>query len=225
MNTSNKISFATIIGLVLSLFGFLFVSVISNRLQANSALSSNTTTLLEFLLVWILTGVVILIVLQGENRPLTSVGVKTITGKEVLLAIVIGIILSLSVPVLTLIVSQIIPVSEEGSIASVAESVPAFILLLGILTAGITEEVLFRGYPIERITEITGNKWVALAVSVVAFILPHVAGWNLTHVIAVVIPLGFVMAGLYLWKRNLIFNMIVHILIDLPLVFIALGSS
>jgi membrane protease YdiL (CAAX protease family) len=225
MNTSNKISFATIIGLVLSLFGFLFVSVISNRLQANSALSSNTTTLLEFLLVWILTGVVILIVLQGENRPLTSVGVKTITGKEVLLAIVIGIILSLSVPVLTLIVSQIIPVSEEGSIASVAESVPAFILLLGILTAGITEEVLFRGYPIERITEITGNKWVALAVSVVAFILPHVAGWNLTHVIAVVIPLGFVMAGLYLWKRNLIFNMSVHILIDLPLVFIALGSS
>jgi membrane protease YdiL (CAAX protease family) len=225
MNTSNKISFATIIGLVLSLFGFLFVSVISNRLQANSALSSNTTTLLEFLLVWILTGVVILIVLQGENRPLTSVGVKTITGKEVLLAIVIGIMLSLSVPVLTLIVSQIIPVSEEGSIASVAESVPAFILLLGILTAGITEEVLFRGYPIERITEITGNKWVALAVSVVAFILPHVAGWNLTHVIAVVIPLGFVMAGLYLWKRNLIFNMIVHILIDLPLVFIALGSS
>jgi membrane protease YdiL (CAAX protease family) len=156
---------------------------------------------------------------------MVTIGIKKITVKEVLLALVLGIVLSLTVPVLTLIASQIMPTAQEGDIASVTGTVPAALLLLGVLTAGITEEVLYRGYPIERITEITGNKWLAVLISVIAFVLPHIAGWNLTHIVAVVIPLGIVLSGLYLWKRNLIFNMIVHIVIDLPLVFITLMSN
>lgn len=225
MRNSAKIPFATILGLLLSLVGYLVISAVLKLPLLTNVLSPNITALLGFVLVWVLTGALILIVTHGEHRSLASIGLKTITIKEILLAIVLGIVLSLAVPVLTLVASQIIPTSQQGTISAVTESVPPILLLIGVLTAGITEEILYRGYLIERITEITGNKWLALIISVVAFVLPHMAGWNLTHIIAVVLPLGIILSALYMWKRNLIFNMIVHILIDLPLVFIALASS
>ena len=46
---------------------------------------------------------------------------------------------------------------------------------------------------------------------------------GLSHVLGVVLPLGAVMTGLYLWRRNLWFLIITHFLIDLPIILIALG--
>ncbi|MDX1379276.1 MAG: CPBP family intramembrane glutamic endopeptidase, partial [Anaerolineales bacterium] len=87
------------------------------------------------------------------------------------------------------------------------------------------EEIIFRGYLIEGLAKLTGRLPIAVVISVLAFTLPHILNWNITHVIGVVLPLGLILSWLYLWKRNIIFNMIVHIVIDLPLVFIALSSG
>ncbi len=43
-----------------------------------------------------------------------------------------------------------------------------------VLTAGITEEILFRGYPIERLYELTGNMYIAAFLPWLAFTLLHV---------------------------------------------------
>lgn len=225
MSNSAKISSATTIGLALSLLGYLIISVTLQIPSIKNTLLPNPTAVLGFLFAWVLTGALILIVILGERRSLESIGIKIITIKDVLFAVALGILLSLSVPVLTLIASHIIPSSPLGNISSVTESVSVVIIFLGVLTAGITEEILFRAYPIERIIELTGNKWLALAISVIAFVLPHMAGWNLTHIIGVVLPLSLILSGIYIWKRNIIFNMIIHILVNLPLVFLALSSN
>ena len=39
----------------------------------------------------------------------------------------------------------------------------------------------------------------------------------------VVLPLGVVMTSLYLWRRNLVFMIITHFLLDLPIVLLAFG--
>jgi hypothetical protein len=44
------------------------------------------------------------------------------------------------------------------------------------------------------------------------------------HVVGVVLPLGAVITGLYLWRRNVVV-IIAHFLLDLPLVLVALGVS
>lgn len=103
-----------------------------------------------------------------------------------------------------------------------ASNFPWWILLLSVVTAGVTEEVLFRGYPLERLYEMTGNKWLSGLISLAFFVAIHAAGWNMAHVVGVVIPLGIILTGLYFWRRNLLFVMIVHVVIDLPLVFISL---
>ena len=84
---------------------------------------------------------------------------------------------------------------------SVAGGAPAWLLLVMVLTASVTEELLFRSYPIERLARLTGKRWPGALLSLAAFVAFHLHGWNLGHVVGVVLPLGAVMTGLYLWRR------------------------
>ena len=59
--------------------------------------------------------------------------------------------------------------------------------------------------------------------SLAAFVALHLQGWNLGHVVGVVLPLGAVMTGIYLWRHNHMFMIITHSLLDLPIVLLTLG--
>lgn len=183
-----------------------------------------TYTLISFGILWFLALSICFYVLFIEKRPLTSIGWEVLSWKLILLAIGLGVLLSLLVPVLTLLISLIIKPSDTGSISQVASSFPWWVILLSVITAGVTEEILFRAYPLSRLLEKIGNKWLSAIISLIFFVFIHSTGWNLAHIIGVVIPLGAILTGLFLWKRNLLFVIIVHIMIDLPLVFISLGS-
>ena len=65
--------------------------------------------------------------------------------------------------------------------------------------------------------------WIGAALGLAAFVLQHLGGWSLSHVLGVVLPLGMVYTGLYLWRRSLPLLMVVHFVTDLPLVLISAG--
>jgi membrane protease YdiL (CAAX protease family) len=218
MKTISKHPYVIIAGLLLSLFALPITGLLTRNVP------EATKTIWGLTLTWVVTFALLILIKYGEGRAYSRLGFAPLTIKDGLLAAVIGIVLSISVPLLTLLVSQFLPSTTEGSILDTAQA-PWFILLLGVLTAGITEEIIFRGYLIERLSELTGKPLFAVGVSVIAFSLPHLLNWNISHVVGVVLPLGLILSWLYLWKRNIIFNMIVHIVIDLPLVFIALAST
>ena len=218
MKTKSNISNAVILGLLVSLFGLFIIGIITKNFP------EETRSIWGLALIWVATIALLILIKYGEDRPYASIGLLPITFKEILLAIGIGIVLSISVPLLTLLASQLLPSAPEGSITDAIQA-PWVLLMLSVLTAGITEEIIFRGYLIERLNELTEKPFVAVIISVIAFTLPHLLNWNITHVIGVVLPLGIILSWLYLWKRNIVFNMIVHIVIDLPLVFIALASG
>ncbi len=136
----------------------------------------------------------------------------------------LGVLLSVSVPLLTVLISQILPAPESGGIVDTASGSTPGLLLLSALTAGVTEEILFRGYAIERLIELTRRPWISALTSLAVFVLTHLAGWSLAHVVGVVLPLGAILTALYVWRRNLVFVIIARILVDLPLVLIALGT-
>jgi membrane protease YdiL (CAAX protease family) len=219
MKTTSKNISATITGLLLALLSLPVIGMLTSNFP------EQTRAIWGLALTWIAAIVLLILIKYGEGRPFTSVGFSPITIKEGLLAIGIGIVLSISVPLLTLLASQLLPSATDGSILDATVQNSWQMLLLGVLTAGITEEIIFRGYLIERLDELTGRPFIAVGVSVLAFTLPHILNLNNTHVVGVVLPLGLILSWLYLSKRNIIFNMIVHIVIDLPLVFIALAST
>lgn len=180
-----------------------------------------TYTWIGFGILWLFASATIAYVVIIEKQPLSSIGWRSLSFKWGLAAAGMGIILSLLVPIFTLSINAVIPAQQAGSIDDIASGFPWWIVLVSVITAGVTEEILFRGYSLERLLEATGNKWSSAALSLAFFVLIHAAGWNIAHILGVVLPLGAVLTSLYLWKRNLLFVIIVHIMIDLPLVFLA----
>ncbi len=138
-------------------------------------------------------------------------------------AIVLGIVLGVAIPVLGAVARSMFPASQGGTIQSTSTNAPAWLLLFVILTASVTEEILFRAYPLERVAELTGSLWLGVVLSLGAFVAFHVQGWTVAHVVGGVLPGGAIMTTLYVWRRNLLFNILVHFVIDLPLVLIAAG--
>jgi uncharacterized protein len=131
--------------------------------------------------------------------------------------------LGITVAILTVAASRLLPPSKGAAVDTVATSGPAWLLLAVVLTASVTEELLFRAYPIERLARLTGARWPGAPLSLAAFVAFHLEGWQLGHVLGVVLTLGAVMTGLYLWRRNVVFVIITHFLLDLPIVLVALG--
>ncbi len=91
-----------------------------------------------------------------------------------------------------------------------------------VLTDSVVEEVLFRAYLFERLARLTNSRWLAASLSLGAFVAIHVS-WHMAHVVGVVLPGGALFMALYVWRRNLLFNILVHVVVDLPLVLMAAG--
>ncbi len=208
-------------GLFLSLGVPVIYMLFVNPMFVKPAVDEPFSTLIGFSLFWGLAILVLFFTRTVEALPLTSIGWRPLTWKSVLTAIGLGILLSLLVPALTLLVGAIIPQTNSGTVTEVVSSHSWWILILSVITAGVTEEILFRGYSLERLTEITGSKWISGIISLMFFIAVHAAGWNLTHLISVVLPLGAILTSIYFWQRNLLFVIIVHTVIDFPLIIMA----
>jgi membrane protease YdiL (CAAX protease family) len=55
---------------------------------------------------------------------------------------------------------------------------PLWYLAISVIFGGISEELLYRGYAIERIATLTGSYWLAGAISAGIFGLAHVPVWG-----------------------------------------------
>jgi membrane protease YdiL (CAAX protease family) len=82
-------------------------------------------------------------------------------------------------------------------------------IIVGV-TGGAVEEVLYRGYAIERLAMITGRRWLGGSIAAVAFGLAHVPAWGVGFAMGADLPFGIVMTLFYLWRRDLLANIFAH---------------
>jgi membrane protease YdiL (CAAX protease family) len=99
---------------------------------------------------------------------------------------------------------------------------PAWVLIPAWVTGAFTEEVLFRSYPIERLTQLTGRRWLASLITLLAFTVLHLFGWDWIHVLTAVLPGGIMLTLFYLWRRNLALNVMIHAIMNAPLLLLPL---
>ena len=81
-----------------------------------------------------------------------------------------------------------------------------------VVRAGVAEEIFYRGYAIERIQALTGNRWIAVSIPLVIFSIGHFRqgpGGILISFVA-----GGILTATFLWKKDLLANIIAHFLID-----------
>lgn len=92
-------------------------------------------------------------------------------------------------------------------------AMPFWYRFLLVTRAAVAEEILFRGYPIERTEELTGSRFLAGFLSWAAFTIAHLSSWGWAQLIIAGFG-GILLTALYLWRRNLWANMIAHWLAD-----------
>ena len=117
---------------------------------------------------------------------------------------------------------------EPSGLYRLEGNLPLFLLLLasGWLLAALMEEMVFRGYLLNRLVDLLGeSKWgwgVGLGLSALAFSWPH-GVYELWHLAATALQ-GLLLGGLYLvGRRNLWFSVVAHgtgITVNIALAFL-----
>src|SRR5260370_37093557 len=98
-----------------------------------------------------------LLVVYWERRPLTSIGLRAPSTKDLLAAIAIFLAYLLISPCLTWIADRIPVISAELTRGAVMyASLPKWLDWAGLRANGIEQGIGFRGYAIERMQELTG---------------------------------------------------------------------
>ncbi len=164
---------------------------------------------------WSYAAIVLLWLRFGEGLPLSSIGLRRPGWKTVGFAL-LAVVALLSVFVVQSLV--IVPMFHLDASRSVVErnlilARPFWYRLLMVLRAAVVEEILFRGYMIEKVRQLTGSTVLAVVVSVVAFTYMHLSGWGAVHLIPVFAG-GVIFAMLYVWRRDLPSNMLAHFITD-----------
>lgn len=195
----------TYLGLLIALFG---IPVIVTALRPLAAASDQWVVVRE-LSILALTGLLLWIVVKKEGLPLSSIG---LTFERPWRAVVTGLaytVLFFALLVGVLAAYQAMGV-KYGEGVSIAHALP--VVLLTVIRAGISEEIFYRGYLLERLESLSGSKWIAGAVSVAAFAGFHYSqGWPGIVIAGV---LGAAITGLYWWKRALLPLIIGHFMVD-----------
>lgn len=164
------------------------------------------------LFMWGLTALVLLVLTLGEGLPLSAIGLKGLRWSSLLWGVVgFGAVL-LCYPLGGYLLRAVGGTMPTGTMQQLA-SLPVPMLALILVRAAVTEEILFRGYGIERLTALTGSRAIGAVVPWLIFTLAHMQAWGLTYIV-VVAPVAAVLTILYLWRRDLVANIIAHFLTD-----------
>jgi membrane protease YdiL (CAAX protease family) len=159
-------------------------------------------------LIWLSVITLLFMIRRGECLSLQSVGIGTVDWKKSLLW-------SLPLAVVCFLVGGILVAITHyghGENAEAFEKLPVWLVSLICVRAGVAEELFFRGYAIERLQSLGLSRFWAAAIPLVIFAAGHWTGGWANIVIA--LALGAVLAVFYLWRRDLVSNMIAHFLVD-----------
>ena len=94
-------------------------------------------------------------------------------------------------------------------------------MLFGVFTAGVAEELVFRGYVLTRLQVLFKNSYLPVIISSVIFGLIHF-GYGTIQNILVPMFIGAVFAVYYNRYKNILIVIIAHFLYDLLLVLLTL---
>ena len=202
---AKRISRATWVGLFLSLFVMLLVrqsvSYFWPTLTFTAAIWKET-------LLWVSAITLLFIIRRGERLPLTSIGLGTSRWwKSILWGLVIAVASAAAGGVLAALTGY-----GHGPGSAAFEKLPLWLITLIVLRAGVVEELFYRGYAIERLQAVGLKPAWAAGIPLVIFALGHWTGGAANILIALV--LGAILSAFYLWRRDLVANMIGHGTVD-----------
>src|SRR5438034_8274817 len=200
-----KVSRATWAGLAISLFAMVVIR------QAFVFFVPETTfasAILKEALIWLNAVALIVIIRRGEHLPMRSIGLGTARWwKSILWGFIIAIVSAVVVGALAHLTGY-----GHGPGSAAFEKLPLWLITAIVFRAGVVEELFYRGYAIERLQLIGVGRFWSVTIPLVIFSLGHWSGGAANILIA--FAAGAIMTVFYLWRRDLVANMVGHGLVD-----------
>ena len=174
---------------------------------------SLSAQVLRELLFWLMSGLLLAYVLLIERRPLRSIGLGNPNWKSLTWGVGGAVAMVAGMALIYLVIFPALGLPAEEKQMGEVKGLPLW-FRVGLVTRAATfEELYYRGFAIERIAELSGRRWLAALVSLLAFTFAHLDYWGWTHLIVAGYG-GLVLTALYLWRRDLASNMFAHWLTD-----------
>ncbi len=205
VSQAERSGLTTWIGLFIALLGLF---LIRRAVRIVSHDPGTTLVIVREVLILASAGALLLLVKRGEKLPLQTIGLGTsVWWKSFLWGLVTMLLCGGAAELLGM-------VTKNGSGAtSPFDRLPLWVFVLIIFRAGSVEELFYRGYAIERLRAMGAGRFASAALPLFVFAAGHYAGaW-----VDVLQPLvlGGILTGFYLWRRDLVANILAHTLVDL----------
>jgi len=143
-----------------------------------------------------------------ERLPFTSIGIGTsVWWKSVLWGLVTAAVCLAAAGGIIYLTKF-----DGGPHAHDFEKLPLWLVTVIVFRAGFVEELFYRGYAIERLKSLRWPKAAAALVPLVIFALMHYPGGPINVLVS--FTLGGILTLFYLWRRDLVANIIGHFLVD-----------
>jgi membrane protease YdiL (CAAX protease family) len=204
-SVGRKVSGATWAGLAISLFAMVAIRQAVVFFAPESTFGS---AVLKEALIWLSAVTLLVIIRRGEHLPMRSIGLGTARWwKSILWGFVIAVVSIVAVGALAYVTGY-----GHGPGSAAFEKLPLWLITLIVFRAGVVEELFYRGYAIERLRLIGLGRFWSVAIPLVIFSFGHWSGGAANILIA--FAAGLILTGFYLWRRDLVANMIGHGLVD-----------
>ncbi len=161
---------------------------------------------------WAAIALVVAYVRFAERLPLASIGARVPRARDLGIGVATGVVLLVGLGAIYAAVLPALHLDEQGALEQLF-AMPWWWRAMSVVRAAVGEDVLFRGYALERITALTGRSRVAGAITCAVFTAEHLAYWGWGHLIVAGFA-GALLTLLYLWRRNLWVNVIAHLVVD-----------
>jgi len=176
------------------------------------SLASQANMVANEFVFWALVAAILLYVTRIERRPLASIGFIRPRFTDLAIAMAAGLVIVAMLGVLYLVVFPRLGWDETQQFQPLM-AVPFWLRLVTVVRAAVSEEILFRGYALERTRELTGSRAVAGLFTWGVFTIDHLGYWGWHHLVVAGLA-GGLLTLLYLWRGNLWVNILAHFIID-----------
>ena len=198
---------ATLVGLLLALAGPPLIARLGRGSRTLASLLVGQALLAG------LAAAVVAVVLVWEEQPLSSIGLQP-PGWSTLAwgAGMAAFFILLLGPLLLRLPGWLGLTGFAPTLARLG-SLPLWYLILAVLVGGIAEEILYRGYALDRLGVLLGSPWLAGLIVVLLFGLAHIPLWGIGPALTTTIS-GAALTLFFLWHGDLLANIAAHVATD-----------
>jgi uncharacterized protein len=176
--------------------------------------TSALTGILGQIALWLLCATVVGIVIFWEKRPLESLWLKPFQWQSLAWAGVLVLVSLLAIFPITEWVRKAVGLPGYTAGMETALAYPGGQRVFAVLTAGVVEETLFRGFAVTRLLQLGAGMPLAIGVSSAVFAALHLPVWGSGPSLAFFLG-GLATTAFFVWRRDLLAMIIAHVAIDM----------